>query len=74
MAKTLTRCRIAQGIERYIVDGLEFDDPDSSYLSDGEFPPFVVFDVDAQENVALNFPTREEAQAKADELNAKEKQ
>jgi hypothetical protein len=49
------------------VDGSEFPPDedgfnDSNYMGDGQFPPFVVFDIDAQENVALNLPTRNAAE------------
>lgn len=43
------------------VDGLEFDDPNSSYLGDGNYAPFVIFDIDAQENLPGTYRTREEA-------------
>lgn len=47
---------------RYCVDGLEFDDPESNYLADGQFPPFVVFDVMRQENLPGHYDTREKAE------------
>lgn len=47
---------------RYCVDGLEFDDPDSNYTGDGQFPPFVVFDVTRQENLPGHYDTREKAE------------
>lgn len=56
-------------VEQWVVDGLEFDDPDSSYLGDGEFAPFVVFDTRRQENFESDFPTRAAAQEVADSLN-----
>lgn len=54
---------------RYVVDGRETDDPDSPYAGDGECAPFVVFDIDAQENLPGEYATREEAQRVADERN-----
>lgn len=45
------------------VDGLMSDDPDSPYSGDGQYAPFVVFDIDAQENLPGQYATRLEAEA-----------
>lgn len=52
------------------VDGHESDDPDSPLAGDGEFAPFYVFDIDAQDNRPGSYPTRAEAQAACDALLA----
>lgn len=44
------------------VDGCEFDSPDSPLDSAGEFPPFRVFDADAQDWLPGDYPTREAAE------------
>lgn len=55
---------------RFCVDGLEWADDDEAPLAgDGEFPPFRVFDIPAQDYVPGTYPTREAAQAVADYLN-----
>ncbi len=64
--------RIKQGIPRYIVDGHEFRDDESSCLSDGRYPPFVVFDVDLQENLPGEFGTRAVAEKVAALKNAEQ--
>lgn len=50
-----------------VVDGSTTDDPKTSvYDSDpeiGKYPPFVVFDIDAQEVISGRFQTHQEAQA-----------
>ncbi len=48
---------------RYCVDGLEYGDPDSPYHGDGQFPPFVIFDIQAQANLPGEYATRAEAEA-----------
>ena len=52
------------------VDGHEFPDSDypdgindSALLGDGQFPPFRIFDADAQDYLPGTYPTREEAEA-----------
>lgn len=45
-----------------VVDGHEFDDSESAYAGDGQFPPFVIFDVDAQANLPGQWARREAAQ------------
>lgn len=47
---------------RYCVDGLEFDDPDAPYAGDGQFPPFVIFDIEKQENLPGEYDSRVEAE------------
>lgn len=60
----------AHGIElRYCVDGREFDTEDSPYIGDGKFGPFVVFNIEEQDNEPGHYDTREEAQKEADRLN-----
>lgn len=54
--------RIEQGVPRYIVDGREFPNEESNYMADGRYPPFVVFDVDKQENLPGEYGTRDEAE------------
>lgn len=43
------------------VDGREYDSPDSPYDGAGTFPPFRVFDADAQDWLAGEYPTRADA-------------
>jgi hypothetical protein len=47
----------------YCVDGHEFENADSEMLGDGNFPPFVVFNISKQENEPGEFATREDAEA-----------
>lgn len=44
-----------------VVDGT--DAASGLFMNDGELPPFVVFDVDAQENIAGPFHTRMAAES-----------
>jgi hypothetical protein len=44
------------------VDGHEFPDLESNWMGNGKFPPFAVFDIDAQENLQPFYNTREEAE------------
>lgn len=53
---------------RYCVDGLEFNDPDAPYAGDGQFPPFVIFDIAEQENLPGHYQTRQEAEEALDKL------
>jgi hypothetical protein len=53
---------LSEARPRLCVDGCESDHEDAPYAGDGEFPPFVVFDIAAQENIALNLPTRNAAE------------
>lgn len=48
-----------------VVDGaMRPDDPDGpEFQGDGQYPPFVVFDVDNQQNLPGHYPTREAAEA-----------
>lgn len=62
--------RIQQGMPRYTVDGHEFRDEDSAFTGDGKYPPFVVFDVDRQENLPGEYGTRSEADHAATIKNA----
>lgn len=49
---------------RYCVDGLTHADPDTAgYWGDGEFAPFVIFDIQAQRNLPGEYATRAEAEA-----------
>lgn len=55
-----------EGLEnRYGVDGaMRPDDPDGpEFQGDGEYPPFVVFDVEGQQNLPGHYGTRAEAEA-----------
>lgn len=54
--------RIEQGVSRYIVDGHEAPNEESSFLADGQYPPFVIFDVDKQDNLPGEYGTRDEAE------------
>lgn len=53
---------------RYCIDGLEFDDPDAAFTGDGQFAPFVIFDIFEQMNLPGEFATRAEAEAALDKL------
>ena len=44
------------------VDGHEFRDIESNWAGDGQFAPFAVFDIDAQENLLPYYATRKEAE------------
>jgi hypothetical protein len=44
------------------VDGHEFPDPESNWMGDGQFPPFAIFDIDAQENLQPYYLTRTQAE------------
>lgn len=66
--------RIEQGVPRYIVDGKESPHEESNYMADGQYPPFVVFDVDRQENLSGEYPARAEAQQVADAKNIAQRQ
>jgi hypothetical protein len=46
--------------ERFSIDGFEADDPDSMQSSEGQFPPFRIFDSSAQEYLFGEFQTRAE--------------
>lgn len=50
--------------DRYAVDGaVRPDDPDGpEFQGDGQFAPFVIFDIEAQENLPGHFATRAEAE------------
>lgn len=54
---------------RYSVDGHENADPDSPLAGDGQFGPFRIFDINAQEYLPGLFFRRDEAQIIADRLN-----
>lgn len=54
---------------RYCVDGHEFENEESGFIGDGRYPPFVVFDIEAQDNLPGTYATREDAQVVADRLN-----
>jgi hypothetical protein len=49
-------------MHKFCVDGHEFADSDSAFAGDGQFPPFVIFDIDAQENLPGYYATREQAE------------
>lgn len=49
---------------RYCVDGLTHADPDTAeYQGDGQFAPFVIFDIQEQRNLPGEYETREAAEA-----------
>lgn len=54
----------------YCVDGYEFPDEESNLAGDGQFAPFRVFNINAQDYVGGTYTTREAAQVEADRLNA----
>jgi hypothetical protein len=52
---------------RLCVDGCEFPpdadgENDSAYVGDGRYPPFVVFDIEQQQNLPGEYATREAAE------------
>lgn len=52
-----------------IIDGSTHEDRRTSiFAGDGQWPPFVVFDADAQCNVSPYFETRAEAERFRDEI------
>lgn len=55
---------------RFCVDGHEFENEESDMLGDGEFAPFMVFDIEKQDYCAGTYETRLAAQKVADALNA----
>lgn len=55
---------------RHVVDGHEFPDEESNLLGDGKFPPFRIFDVEAQDYVGDKFETRIEAEVECRRMNA----
>ena len=48
---------------RYVVDGHMYPNEESDFAGDGEFPPFGVFDVEAQDYILPFYDTREAAEA-----------
>ena len=44
-----------------VVDGMDAPHKDGNYVGDGAYPPFMVFDVDAQQNIAGPFDDRKSA-------------
>ena len=63
LADAMLKAREAKPPARYCVDGCEFGDPQSSYAGDGQFPPFVIFDIEAQQNLPGHYATRAQAEA-----------
>lgn len=51
-----------------MIDGSSSLDEDAPYQGDGQFPPFAVFDVDDQDNVVCQLPTRNSAEKLASML------
>lgn len=52
----------AAGKKRFlVVDGMDGPHQDGNFAGDGAYPPFVVFDVDAQQNIAGPFDDRKSA-------------
>lgn len=47
---------------RYVVDGHEFENPESDLLGDGQFPPFRILDIEAQDYLPGVYNTRAEAE------------
>lgn len=54
---------------RYCVDGHDTEDEDSPFQGNGQYPPFVVFDIVAQDNLPGTYRTRNEAEVVVDLLN-----
>lgn len=54
----------------FVVDGHTYKNEESDLAGDGQFAPFYVFDIAAQDYLPGTFPTRNQAQAIADERNA----
>jgi len=44
------------------VDGHEFPNSESNWMGDGQYPPFAIFDIDAQENLQPYYATRGQAE------------
>ncbi|MEY2153069.1 hypothetical protein AB7849_19345 [Rhodanobacter sp. 115] len=61
--------RLPQGLPRFVVDGHEFPNEESSFTGDGKYPPFVVFDIDRQENLPGEYATRGQAELVASSKN-----
>jgi hypothetical protein len=54
---------------RFIVDGHEFEDPESCLLGDGMHPPFMIFDQEEQRYIPARFSLRFEAETIARLIN-----
>jgi hypothetical protein len=54
---------------RFCVDGHEFPNKDSDFAGDGEYPPFVIFDIENQRNLPGEYATREEAETELNKVN-----
>lgn len=63
-------CNFVNPNPPYVVDGHEFPNEESNLAGDGEFPPFRIFDTNAQDYVCGTFATREAAQFVCDRMNA----
>lgn len=50
------------------VDGHEFPDSESNWMADGQYPPFAIFDIDAQENLLPYYCTRTQAEKAMERL------
>lgn len=63
-AEAQTTVETLQAEDRYAVDGAVYPDDENGPLfeGDGQYPPFVIFDIQAQENLPDRYPTREEAE------------
>ena len=48
--------------DAYCVDGRVADNPDADWANDGEFAPFVIFDIEAQTNLPGRYDTRADAE------------
>ncbi len=48
---------------RYCVDGHEFPNEDSEMLGEGAYPPFLIFDIEAQDYLPHPYPSRNEAES-----------
>jgi hypothetical protein len=53
---------------RYCVDGYEFPDEESCLLGDGAFPPFRIFDIEAQDYVGPTYNSRESAELVCEDM------
>lgn len=50
------------------VDGHVSPDSESAFVGDGQFPPFAVFDIDAQQNLQPYYATRAQATLAMDRI------
>lgn len=54
---------------RYIVDGHEYPDSDAQLVGDGQYAPYLVFDIEEQRHLGTEWPNRQSAEAEAKRLS-----